>query len=65
MAAYTAGKSTQVELAAVFGVGGVEKLFRQQRQNEQVERIEQRHGPVSRVDAAGKACLATSKSVPI
>jgi transposase len=59
LAAYAAGKGTQAELSAVFGVsvGWVEKVCRQQRQNGQAERIEQRHGPVSRIDAAAKACL--------
>jgi transposase len=62
LAAYAAGKGTQAELAGVFGVsvGWAEKVCRQQRQNGQGERIEQRHGPVSRVDAAGKACLLTA-----
>lgn len=59
LAAYATGKGTQAELAAVFGVsvGWAEKLCRQHRQTGQAERIEQRHGPLSRVDAAGKACL--------
>src|ERR1035437_5738736 len=59
LSAYAAGKSTQAELAMVFGVsvGWAEKVCRQQRKSGQAECIEQRHGPVSRVDAAGKACL--------
>jgi transposase len=59
LAAYAAGKGTQAELALLFGVsvGWVEKVCRQQRQTGQMERIEQRHGPVSRVDGAAKACL--------
>jgi transposase len=59
LSAYAAGKGTQAELSMVFGVsvGWAEKVCRQQRKSGQAERIEQRHGPVSRVDAAGKACL--------
>jgi transposase len=59
LSAYAAGKGTQAELAMVFGVsvGWAEKVCRQQRKSGQAERIEQRHGPVSRVDATGKACL--------
>lgn len=59
MTAYAAGKGTHVELCAVFGVsvGWAEKVCRQHRQTGQTERVEQRHGPLSRVDAAGKACL--------
>lgn len=58
-AAYAAGKGTQLALAEWFGVslGWVEKVCRQQRQSGQADRIEQRHGPVSRVDAAAEACL--------
>jgi transposase len=59
LAAYAAGKGTQAELALVFGVsvGWAEKVCRQHRQSGQPERIEQRHGPTSRVDAAAQACL--------
>jgi transposase len=59
LAAYAAGKGTQAELSLVFGVsvGWAEKVCRQQRESGRAERIEQRHGPVSRVDAAGKTCL--------
>ena len=59
LTAYAAGKGTQAELCAVFGVsvGWAEKVCRQQRKTGQAERIEQRHGPLSRVDAAGKTCL--------
>ncbi len=59
LTAYAAGKGTHAELCAVFGVsvGWAEKVCRQQRQNGQAERIRQRHGPLSRVDDAGKACL--------
>lgn len=59
LSAYTAAKGTQAELAMVFGVsvGWAEKVCRQQRKSGQPERIEQRHGPLSRVGAAGKACL--------
>ena len=58
-AAYAAGRGTQAGLAQTFGVrvSWVEKICRQQRLNGQTDRVEQRHGPVSRVDAAGKACL--------
>lgn len=57
--AYAAGRGTQAGLAQMFGVsvGWVEKICRQQRLTGQADRIEQRHGPVSRVDEAGKACL--------
>jgi transposase len=43
----------------VFGVsvGWAEKICRQHRLSGQPERIEQRHGPTSRVDAAAQACL--------
>jgi transposase len=59
LAAHAAGKGSQPELALAFGVslGWVEKILRQQRRSGQTDRIEQRHGPVSRVDAAAKACL--------
>jgi transposase len=59
LAAYAAGKGTQAELALVFGVsvGWAEKVCRQHRQSGQPERIEQRHGPTSRVDAVVQACL--------
>ena len=59
LAAYAAGKGSQSALAEMFGVslGWVEKVLRQQRQMGQAERVEQRHGPVSRVDAAARACL--------
>lgn len=59
LAAYAAGKGSQAALAQWFGVslGWVEKVRRQQRQSGQADRIEQRHGPVSRVDGAGRACL--------
>src|ERR1035441_3027671 len=59
LAAHAAGKGSQRELARWFGVslGWVEKVCRQQRQTGQAERIEQRHGPVGRVDGAAQACL--------
>jgi transposase len=59
LTAYASGKGTQAELALLFGVsvGWVEKVCRQQRQTGQMERVEQRHGPLSRVDAAAKAYL--------
>jgi transposase len=59
LAAHAAGKGSQLELAQLFGVslGWVEKVCRQQRQSGQADRVEQRHGPVSRVDSAAKACL--------
>ncbi len=58
-AAYAAGKGSQPELAQWFGVslGWVEKVCRQQRQTGQADRVEQRHGPLSRVDGAAQACL--------
>jgi transposase len=68
LAAYAAGKGTQAELASVFGVsvGWAEKVCRQYRLSGQPERIEQRHGPTSRVAAAAKrAFWMQSKSVPI
>jgi transposase len=59
LTAYAAGKGTHAELALLFGVsvGWAEKVCRQQRQTGQMERLEQRHGPISRVDAAAKARL--------
>jgi putative transposase len=59
LAAHAAGKGSQCELAVLFGVslGWVEKVLRQQRQSGQADRVEQRHGPVSRVDSAARACL--------
>ena len=47
------------ELAEGFGVslGWVEKISRQQRQSGQMERVEQRHGPLSRVTEAVEASL--------
>lgn len=38
-------------------VSWVEKICRQQRRSGQADRVEQRHGLVSRVDAVGQACL--------
>jgi transposase len=57
--AYGSNKGSQAELAQLFGVSvsWVEKVRRQYRQNGQAERIEPRHGPVSRVDEAAKRCL--------
>ena len=59
VAAHAAGKGSQGALAEMFGVsvGWVEKVFRQQRQTGQTDRVEQRHGPQSRVDAACKVFL--------
>jgi len=59
LAAHAAGRGSQLELAQLFGVsvGWVEKVLRQHRRSGQADRIEQRHGPVSRVDSAAKACL--------
>jgi transposase len=59
LAAHAAGKGSQRVLAQWFGVslGWVEKVCRQQRPSGQAERIEQRHGPVSRVDGAAQSCL--------
>ena len=59
LAAHAAGKGSQLELAQLFGVslGWVEKVCRQQRQSGQADRVEQRHGPISRVDSAAQACL--------
>ena len=52
-------KGSQAQLAQLFGVSvsWVEKVRRQYRQNRQAERIEPRHGPLSRVDEAAKRCL--------
>jgi transposase len=57
--AYAAGKGSVRALAERFGVskGWVEKILRQQRQNGRMERIEQRHGPRSRVTEAIEAYL--------
>lgn len=57
--AYAAGKGTQSELAERFGVslGWVEKVFRQRRRTGRIERVEQRHGPLSRVTPAVERCL--------
>lgn len=57
--AYANQKGSQAELAQLFGVSvsWVEKVRRQHKQNGQAERIEPRHGPVSRVDEAAKRCL--------
>jgi len=57
--AYGYEKGSQAELAQLFGVslGWVEKVLRQYRQNGRAERIEPRHGPVSRIDEAAKRCL--------
>jgi len=59
LAAHGAGKGSQSALAEMFGVSlcWVEKVVRQQRQSGQADRIQQRHGPLSRADAAAKACL--------
>jgi Transposase and inactivated derivatives len=59
LAAYAANKGSQGALAELFGVsvGWVEKICRQYRQTGQADRVEQRHGPLSRVDAVAKACL--------
>ena len=59
LAAHAAGRGSQLELAQLFGVslGWVEKVCRQQRQSGQADRVEQRHGPVSRVGSAAQACL--------
>ncbi len=38
-------------------LGWVEKVYGQQRLNGNADRVEQRHGPVSRVDAPAQACL--------
>jgi len=59
LTAYASGKGTQAELALLFGVsvGWMEKVCRQQRQTGRMERVDQRHGPLSRVDGAAKACL--------
>jgi transposase len=57
--AYASHKGSQAELAQWFGVSvsWVEKVRRQYRQSGRAERIEPRHGPVSRVDEAAKRCL--------
>jgi transposase len=57
--ARAAGKGSMRELAESFGVslGWVEKISRQQRQTGQIERVEQRHGPISRVTEAIEAGL--------
>ena len=57
--AYAGGKGSQAELAQLYGVslGWVEKVCRQFRQSGQAERVEQRHGPLSRVDEAAQRCL--------
>jgi transposase len=62
LAAYAAGRGTQAELASLFGVsvGWAEKVCRQQRRNGKPERVEQRHGPESRVDGAARECLLTA-----
>jgi transposase len=59
LAAYAAGKGSQRELAHLFGVslGWVQKVFRQYRRSGQADRVEQRHGPASRLDSEAKACL--------
>jgi len=59
LAAYSSGQGSQAELARVFGVslGWAEKVCRQQRQSGQADRVEQRHGPPSRLDEAAKKCL--------
>ncbi|MDQ2945690.1 MAG: winged helix-turn-helix domain-containing protein, partial [Acidobacteriota bacterium] len=57
--AHAAGKGSMRELAESFGVslGWVEKISRQRRQSGQMERVEQRHGPLSRVTEAIEASL--------
>lgn len=57
--AYAGGKGTLAELAQLFGVsvGWAEKVSGQYRGSGQAERIEQRHGPPSRVDEVAKRCL--------
>ncbi len=57
--AQAAGKGSMRELAESFGVslGWVEKISRQRRRTGQMERVEQRHGPVSRVTGAIEASL--------
>lgn len=59
LAAYSRGQGTQAELAHLFGVsvGWAEKVCRQHRQTGQADRVEQRHGPQSRLDEAAKKCL--------
>jgi transposase len=57
--AYVGGKGTLAELAQLFGVsvGWAEKVSGRYRRSGQAERIEQRHGPPSRVDEVAKRCL--------
>lgn len=57
--AYSSNKGSQAQLAQLFGVSvsWVEKVRRQYRRSGHAERVEQRHGPSSRVDEAGKRCL--------
>ena len=59
LAAYVGGKGTLAELAQLFGVsvGWAEKVSAQYRRSGRAERVEQRHGPLSRVDEAAKRCL--------
>ncbi|MCE5308713.1 MAG: hypothetical protein LLG20_13830, partial [Acidobacteriales bacterium] len=51
LAAHSSGKGTLAELAQWFGVslGWAEKVSGQYRRSGRAERVEQRHGPVSRV----------------
>lgn len=57
--AHAAGKGSMRELAERFGVslGWVEKISRQQRRTGAMERVEQRHGPISRVTEAIEATV--------
>lgn len=57
--AYGSNRGSQAELAQLFGVsvGWVEKVRRQYRHTGQAERVESRHGPLSRVDESAKRCL--------
>jgi transposase len=59
LAAHATGKGSQLELARSFGVslGWVEKVLRQHMKTGKVDRVEQRHGPISRVDSATGATL--------
>jgi transposase len=59
LAAHASGKGTLAELAQWFGVseGWAEKVSGQYSRSGRAERVEQRHGPVSRVDQAAKRCL--------
>jgi len=59
LAAYAAGEGSQRVLARLFGVslGWAQKVVRQQRRSGRAERVEQRHGPLSRVDSAAADCL--------